>query len=153
GPSGGFLLARQLAVDQQTGHVQEADAPGEFLDRVAAVPEYPLLPVDVRDRAAAVGGVHEARVVGQQPEVVVGGLDLAQVNGPDRPVGDGQVVGAPGAAVGHVQHAPRLGGVRCHNPKFITPGPAVLEPAPAISRPSGSGGSSPGSASAAVAAV
>ncbi len=120
-PGGGFLLPRQLTVDQQGGHVEERHPPGELLDRVAPVPQDALLPVDEGDGAAAVRRVHEGWIIGEQPEVVVGSLDLAQVSGPDRTIGDRQFVGAARAAVGYVQHALRLGGVRCHAPSSSPP--------------------------------
>ena len=83
------LLARgQLAVDQQVGDLEVDGLLAELLDRVAAVLEHAGLAVDVGDRAAAGGGVRERRVIGHQPEVVLGDLDLAEVHRLDRAVGD-----------------------------------------------------------------
>jgi hypothetical protein len=70
-PRGGLLLARQLAPQQHEGYVQERDSARQLLDRVAAVAQDPLLPVDEGDGAAAAGGVEERRVIRQQPEFVV----------------------------------------------------------------------------------
>ena len=71
----------------------------ELLDRVAAVLEDALVAVDERDGRLARRGVRERRVVGHEAEVVVTHLDLPQVEGPDRPVLDGQLVALPGAVV------------------------------------------------------
>ena len=97
--------ARQLAVQQQVGDLQERAVLGQFLDRVAAVAQDPLLTVDEGDGAAAAGGVQERRIVGQQPEVVVADLDLAQVGGADRTVGDRNLVAPAGPGVGDLKHA------------------------------------------------
>jgi hypothetical protein len=70
---------RQLAVDQQVGHLEVGRVLGELLDRVAAVLEHTDVAIEEGDRAAARGGVHERRVVGEQAEVLVGRLDLAHV--------------------------------------------------------------------------
>ena len=90
----------QLAVDQQVGDLEVAGVLAQLLDRVAAVLQDAGVAVDVGDRAAARGRVHEGRVVGHQPEVVVVDLDLAEVHGAHGAVGDRQLVGAPGAVVG-----------------------------------------------------
>ena len=73
----------------------------QLLDRVAAVLEDARVAVDVGDRAAAGGRVHVRRVVGHQPEVVGIDLDLAQVDRAHGAVRDRQLVGLPGAVVGH----------------------------------------------------
>ncbi len=94
---------RQLAVDQQVGDLEVARVLAQLLDRVAAVLEDAGVTIDVGDRAAARGRVHERRVVGHQPEFVLLDLDLAQVHGAHGAVGDGHLVGAPGAGVGDEQ--------------------------------------------------
>ena len=53
---------------------------GELFDRIAAVEEDALVAVDVSNRAAAVRGVHERRVVRHQAEFVGLDFDLAQVH-------------------------------------------------------------------------
>jgi hypothetical protein len=103
GPVGQLPLVGQVALDQQPGHLQEADPFGQLLDRVAAVAQDPLVAVDVGDGAAAAGRVHERRVVGEQPEVVVGDLDVAQGHGRDGPLLDRDLVGPPGPVVGHAK--------------------------------------------------
>ena len=72
---------------------------GQLLDGVAAVPQDALVAVEEGDGAAARGRVHECRVVGHQPEVVGVGLDLAQVHGADRAVGDRKFVRLTGPIV------------------------------------------------------
>ena len=108
GPAVELGPGRQLAEDQEVGDLEEAGALAELLDRVAAVFEDPGLAVDVGDRRAAGGRVGEGRVVGQHPEFVLVDLDLAQVHGADRAVGDRQLVGLAGAVVGDAE------GVACH---------------------------------------
>ena len=73
----------------------------QLLDRVAAVLQDAGVAVDVGDRAAARGGVHVRGVVGHQPEVLLVGLDLAQVHRAHGAVLDRQLVGPAGAVVGH----------------------------------------------------
>src|SRR5438094_3265682 len=90
---------RQLAVQQQVGRLEERALLGELFDWVAAVAQDPLVPVDEADRAAARGRVHERRVVAQQPVVVRGDLDLAQVGRVDSAVLDRELVLLPGAVV------------------------------------------------------
>ncbi len=97
--SSSSALARQLAVDQQVGDLQVAGLLGQLLDRVAAVLEDALVTIDVGDRRATGGGIHERRVVGHQTEVVVVDLDLAQLGGADRLVLDRDLVGLAGAVV------------------------------------------------------
>ena len=55
-------------MDEEPRHLEERAALRELLDRIAAVAEDPLLPVDEGDGAAAGPGVRESRVVGDQPE-------------------------------------------------------------------------------------
>src|SRR5690606_13050925 len=62
-----------------------------------------LVPVDERDRALAGGGVHERRVVGHQPEVVVPAGDLPEVRRSNRAVRDRDLVALAGAVVGDGQ--------------------------------------------------
>ena len=93
-------LPRQRAVDQQVGDLEVGRVLAELLDRIAAVLEDAGVAVDVGDRAAAGGRVHVRRVVGHQPEVLVVGLDLAQVHRAHRAVLDGQLVGRARAVVG-----------------------------------------------------
>ena len=64
---------------------------GQLLDRVAAVLQDADVAVDVGDRAAAGGGVDEARVVRRQARLAVDG-DLLQIGGTDGAVGDRELV-------------------------------------------------------------
>jgi hypothetical protein len=95
-----LLLGRQLAVDQQVGDLEEARVLGQLLDGVPAVAQDPGVTVDEGDLRADVGRVLERRVVGEQAEVVVAHLDLAQVHRADGTVLDRELVGLPGAVVG-----------------------------------------------------
>ena len=74
---------RQFAVQQQVGDLEERAVLCEFLDWVTAIAQDPLVTVDEGDGAAAVGGVPERRIIGQQPVVVLIDLDLMQVGGVD----------------------------------------------------------------------
>jgi hypothetical protein len=87
-----LALRGELAVQQEVRRLEVARLLRQLLDRIAAVFEDALVAVDVRDRAAAGGRVHERRVVGHQPEVVFGCFDLAQIGGLDRAFFDGNFV-------------------------------------------------------------
>ena len=106
-----LLLGGQLAVDEQVGDLEEVRLLRQLLDGVAAVLEDPLLAVDEGHRAAARGGVGEAGVVDRDAGLVLAGLDLAEVLGLDGAVGDGEVVGLPGAVVPHGQRLVGAGSV------------------------------------------
>jgi hypothetical protein len=62
--------ARQLAVDEQVGHLQEAGARGELVDRVTPVAQDAGVAVDVGDRGLARRRVHEAGVDRDQTRVL-----------------------------------------------------------------------------------
>ena len=96
GPRRRLFLVRQLAAQQQPGHVQEGRAARQFLDRVTAVAQDALVAVDEGDGAAAARGVLEGGVVGKQSEVVIGGLDLPKVDRADSAVDDRDFVAAAG---------------------------------------------------------
>src|SRR5204863_9275618 len=71
----------------------------ELLDGVAAVAEDPLVAVDVGDGAATGRRIHERRVVGHQPEIVVRGFHLPKIGGTDGPVLNRELVALAGAVV------------------------------------------------------
>src|ERR1019366_6553337 len=89
--------------EEQVGDLQIGRLLGQLLDRVSAVLEDALLAVDEGDRRPARRRGHERRVIGHEPEVVLVGLDLAQLGGADRPVLDGNLVLLAGPVVGHRQ--------------------------------------------------
>ncbi len=96
-----LLLIRKLSVTQQPRYLQERRLLGKLLDRVSAIAQDSLVAVDVGDRAATRGGVHERRIVRQQTNVVrIGGLYLSQIGGSDRAVLDRKVVVLVGPLVG-----------------------------------------------------
>jgi hypothetical protein len=92
-----LFLVRHLAAQQQPGHVQEGCAARQLIDRVAAVPQDALITVDEGDGAAAAGRVLERRIVGEKSEVLIGDLDLPQVNRADSAVDDREFVAAAGS--------------------------------------------------------
>ena len=96
---------RQLALQKEPRDLEERRLLGQLLDRVTPVFEDPLVAVDERDRRLARRRVRERRVVGHEAEVVLVGLDLAQVEGANRPVLDGQLVRLAGAVVGDRERA------------------------------------------------
>jgi hypothetical protein len=65
-----LVLGRELAVDEQVGHLEVGGPLAELIDRIAAVLEHAGVAVDVADRAPARGGVGEGGVVGHQAKVV-----------------------------------------------------------------------------------
>ncbi len=94
---------RQLAVQEQVGHLEVVGALGQLLDGIAPVAQDAAVAIDLGDPARRGRGVHEGGIVGEQAEVVRPRADLPQVHGPDGAVGDGNVVGLPGAVVGDRQ--------------------------------------------------
>ena len=102
-------LGRQLAVHQQVGDFEIRRLLGELLDRVSAVFEDPPLAIDERDRRPARRGRHVGRVVRHQAEVVVAGLDLAQLGRADRPVLDRDLVLLAGPVVRDGERVGRRG--------------------------------------------
>ena len=79
-----LILCRQLAVDQEIGHLEIAALLCKLFYRVSPVLEYPFVTVNERDRALACGSVHVRGVIGHHPEVVILHLDLAQIDSLDR---------------------------------------------------------------------
>ncbi len=65
-----LLRGWQLSMDEQVRGFQVGAVFGELLDRVAAVQQDPAIAVDIRDGTLAGRGVHECRVVDEQPVVV-----------------------------------------------------------------------------------
>jgi hypothetical protein len=90
-------------VDEQVRDLEVAGLLGQLLDRIAPVLEDALLAVEEGDRGLRRRGVRERRVVGHEPEVVLGDLDLAEVHGADGAVRDRDLVGLAGPVVGHGQ--------------------------------------------------
>jgi hypothetical protein len=103
-----LLGRRQVAVDEQIGDLEIGRLLGELLDRVAAVLEDAVLAVEVGDLRATRRRVHERRVVGHEPEVVVGDLDLAEVRRADRAVHDLDLVAAARPVVGDGERVPSV---------------------------------------------
>src|SRR4029450_4447500 len=58
---------RELAVDEEIGHLEERAPGGQLLDGVAAVAQDPLLAVDEGDRAPAGARIAIARIQRDQP--------------------------------------------------------------------------------------
>jgi len=82
-PSIVLSLVGQLAVDQQVGDLEEGALFGELLDRVAAVAEDAIFPVEFGDGALCSAGGGEARIVEPDPRedlAPFGGVDPAVVN-------------------------------------------------------------------------
>jgi hypothetical protein len=138
-------LRRELALAKQPRDFEEVRLLGELLDRVPAVAQDPLVAVDERDRRAARGGVHERRVVAHEAEVVGIDLDLLQVGGADRLVGDRDGVDLPGARVLDLEMVARRGrlGVwkACRTSNAVPSGGWI--PAVAGRRPGNGGGLGP----------
>ena len=95
--------AGEMAVHEQEGHLQEGRLLSQLLDWIAPVLQDALVAIDERDGRPARGRGHVGRVVGEQAEVVLVGLDLAQLGGPDRAVLDRDLVLLAGPVVGDAQ--------------------------------------------------
>ena len=76
-------LRRQLAPEDEVGHLEKRALLRELLDRVPAVAEDPLGAVNLRHRTPGGDGVRECRIIRHHPKLVRIDLDLAQVHGPD----------------------------------------------------------------------
>ena len=74
---------RELAVEQEVGHLEVGRLLGQLLDRVAAVARIPASPSTIGDRALACGRRHERRVV--EPDA---GKELAPLVGRHSAVDD-----------------------------------------------------------------
>ncbi len=108
----------QLPVEQEVSGLEERTLLRELLDRVAAVAEDPLVAVDIGDGAATGRRVHERRVVGHQPEIVLRRLDLPEIGGADGPVLNRELVALPGAVVDDRERVLRhCAGPRCGSRK------------------------------------
>src|SRR5213078_2364951 len=84
---------------------------GKMLDRITAIAQDALVPVDVADGAPARGRIEESRIVRHEPGIVGRRLDLSQVDRANRAVLDGDLVLFGGAVVddgkgvlGHARH-------------------------------------------------
>jgi hypothetical protein len=114
-PHGRLILARDLAIQEQVGDVQEGRLPGRFLDGITAIAQDCAVAVDVGDGAAAARGVQKRRIVGQDPEVVVGHLDLAKVDRADGAIDNRDLIAAAGLRVSDLKHS-----ARCHGGTLLT---------------------------------
>ena len=99
-PVGQLLFGRQLAEEQQIGHLQKGALLGQLLDGVAPIAQDALVAVDIGDLALARSRVVVARIVGHHAELFGVDLDLAQVDSLDRVVLDRHFVLGAGAVVG-----------------------------------------------------
>ncbi len=70
---------RQLAVEQQVGHLEEVRLLGQVVDRIAAVQQNPLVAVDEGDLALATRRRGEGRVVGEDVGLAVELADIDHV--------------------------------------------------------------------------
>ena len=114
-----LTLSRQVAVQQQVGHLQEGGVLGQLLDGVAPVLQDSLISVDVGDGAATRGCVDEAWVVRREARVALTGGDLLEIRRPDRAVRDRELVVASGPVVAdaeRVRHSRNLRGARPPRP-------------------------------------
>src|SRR5260370_20957914 len=87
----------ELTVNQEIGHLKEAAAFGQLLDRIATVAENTPLAVDERDRAPATRRVEEGRIIAQQARSGPVGGDLLEVGGRDRTGPDRHLVATNGS--------------------------------------------------------
>ena len=102
-----LAAGREFAEVEQVGHLEKAALLGQLLDRIAAVAQDALVAVDEGDAALAGRGVHEARIVGHQAEVLRAGFDFLQIRGADGPVFDGDLIGLTSAVINDGQRVRR----------------------------------------------
>jgi hypothetical protein len=68
---------RQLAVEHQVGDLEVVGALRQLLDGIPAIAQDAAVAVDLRDAADRRRGVHEGRIIGEEPEVIRARADLA----------------------------------------------------------------------------
>ena len=90
-----LLLRREFALAEEPRDFEEVRVFGELLNGITAVAEDSLVAVNECDGRPAGRGVQERRVIAHNPEVVGLDLDLLQVGGANRLVGDRGVVNLP----------------------------------------------------------
>ncbi len=100
---------RQLPGEQEVGDFKKAAPFRQFGDRESAVAQDAGIPVDEGDGAATTCCVGESRVVGHQTEVAFVNLYRPQGAGPDRAVGNRDLIGLTGAVISDGQGADLLG--------------------------------------------
>src|SRR6266550_5371577 len=66
-----LLGRRKLAVEQEIANFEKRGIPGQLIDGVAAIEQYPLVAVDEGDVAFARGGGGESRIVGENIRVAI----------------------------------------------------------------------------------
>ena len=131
GPLVELGLVRQLAVEQQVGHLEVGRVLGQLLDGVAAVAQDAGVAVEVGDGRRAGRGREEGGVV--EPQV---GIELAQRRGGERAVHDRDGHLLPGPIVD------QRDGVGHHFPfrsSWPSPGLEVTDPRVGGRQPAGSG--------------
>ena len=112
-----FILRRELTLQEEVRHLEEATPVGELLDRVAAVPQDSPAPVDVGYAAPRGRRVGVRRIVRHHPEVVRVETNLAQIHRPDYfPVENLQFVLLPVAVVPDGKTVPGTGPALTHGP-------------------------------------
>src|SRR5260221_5649718 len=110
-PSPAFQLGfgGQFAVKQQIGGFEVGAFFGELFDGVAAITQDSFVAVDVSDAADAGSSVVVGGVVAHHAEIGGVGFNLAEIHGPDRAMGNGEVVALAGAIVGDGNRLARRG--------------------------------------------
>ena len=94
-----FRFVRQVAEEQQVSNLEKRAVLRQYFNGVAAILENAALSVDIGNAAAARRRIDVGRVVHHEPKVIIAGPHLTHVHRPDRPVLDGQRIGAAGAII------------------------------------------------------
>ena len=105
-----LVPGRELSVEHEIGRLEIGRLLGELGDRVTAVVQDALVPIDERDLALAGRRVHERGVVGHQPEVLGRGLQDPEIERLDRAVLDRNLDCLSRAVVGDGHGLPRCAG-------------------------------------------
>src|SRR6266851_8049073 len=106
GPLLQLRSAGQLAAQDQVGSLQVIALLGQLLDWIAAVAQDAGVAINESDAALAQRRIIERRVVTYQAEITPVGLDLAQVQGADGAIFDGEFVLLARAVVGYAERLP-----------------------------------------------
>src|SRR5215831_20115238 len=131
GPVLQLRLCRQLPIEDQVGGFQIGAPLSKLFNRVTTIAQDSLFSVDKSNLALARSCIHKGRVIGHDPEVIVGDLDLAQIRSPDggtfggiETIHQGNLVALVGSVIDHRERI--LGHTHLQFLRVTDPGVAKL---------------------------
>src|ERR1700687_2750748 len=109
GPLIELRVIGQLTIQNQIGRLEVRAFLRQLLDGISAIPQDAFIAVDVSDLALAQGCIAEGRVVAHHTEVIRLYFYLAQVDRPDRVMGNWKFVAFSRPVIGNGDGVPRHG--------------------------------------------